>query len=240
MATPVTVLLELIHSAYYLEPSGTAEEAWNDALEHVEEGLSKISYPAQEHGRAATIEECARLVEEIGDDAYFDRDRAAADYIAKAIRALSPVPSTDSAPGHTDLMVSPESIDEFLESNPLPHTDSAETRIARGRALYNAVYESRGGKWESFGTADQELWASRADRFDELKPAPHTDRPETRKSLVAGSLPDATVEALKEARMTYADKPVYCTVDGAEWCEEKPVSSRCSWCPVTLHNRDEK
>lgn len=36
----------------------------------------------------------------------------------------SALPSTDGAPGHTDLMVSPESIDEFVEANPLP----ADTR----------------------------------------------------------------------------------------------------------------
>src|SRR4051812_46141656 len=40
------------------------------------------------------------------------------------VRDASPVTSTDSAPGHTDLMVSPESIDEFMEANPLP----ADTR----------------------------------------------------------------------------------------------------------------
>jgi len=79
---------------------------------------------AQEHGRAATIEECARLVEEIGDDAYFDRDRAAADYIAKAIRALSPVPSTNNpCPNTARTLIGQEPVGSAPTTGAISHTD---------------------------------------------------------------------------------------------------------------------
>jgi Lar family restriction alleviation protein len=106
---------------------------------------------------------------------------------------------------------------------------------------HEAIEELLADLWLHFHSTEDRILKKMVERAKAFlpsdEPVPHTNRPETRKSLVAGSLPDATIEALKEARMTYADKPVYCTVDGAEWCEEKPVSSRCSWCPVTLQDR---
>lgn len=38
----VEAMLSIVKSAYYSEPTGTAENAWNDALQHIEEGFSAL------------------------------------------------------------------------------------------------------------------------------------------------------------------------------------------------------
>ena len=64
------------------------------------------------------------------DDADFTPDIARkiiAKYqqIVEALRRAAPAPEgVADAPGHTDLMVTPESIDAFMEANPLPRPDA--------------------------------------------------------------------------------------------------------------------
>lgn len=80
-----------------------------------------------------------------------------------ALRASSPKPAPD-APGHTDLTVTPESIDAFMEKNPLPAPDAMREALeslsdwcATERANLGAVdgYDYRSG--EEFGLRCAEI-----------------------------------------------------------------------------------
>lgn len=58
------VALSLIKSAYYSEPTGTAENSWNAALEHIEEGLrASLTTASGEAARALILPE--RITPEI-------------------------------------------------------------------------------------------------------------------------------------------------------------------------------
>ena len=63
-------------------------------------------------------------------------ERRKAPAVAKAIRALI---LPEEAPGHTDLMVSPESIDEFMAANPLPEESVAPAANFEMPTTYRSV-----------------------------------------------------------------------------------------------------
>lgn len=83
------------------------------------------------------IEKCAEIA-----DAYADeQDKTVrASCVAKSIRALK----STYAPGMTDLMVFPESLDEFMEANPLPAETVSEAMVERAALALYECEKARG------------------------------------------------------------------------------------------------
>jgi hypothetical protein len=90
---------------------------------------SRTPSPAHEQMRAALGR--AKYVLEL-EDTFPDFRRVAIEGINELLASV-PEPASDpaTAPGHTDLMVPPETIDAWLEENPLPAPDSASPDMVR-------------------------------------------------------------------------------------------------------------
>lgn len=126
-----------------MTPEERAQIYWEDGLEYgwiespqymLKQCIKRMADAIREHGeqkaaaaRNAALEEAAEKMDEVGaiyitsvpaapdlgypEGAEIETDHEAADII----RAIK-----DTPPGHTDLMVTPESLDEWLEDNPPP------------------------------------------------------------------------------------------------------------------------
>ncbi|MGE0714794.1 MAG: hypothetical protein AB7P02_05075 [Alphaproteobacteria bacterium] len=124
----------------------------HDLIDEMKRAASTAEQREKE-ARREERERCRKAVRSCIEAWQHSTGRAALEAASDAIRALAPqavTPAADTAPGHTDLMVSPEEIDDFVDRHPPPAESVGErveenaAAIVQAARLYRYACENGG------------------------------------------------------------------------------------------------